>query len=135
AFSGRPDARAVGRGCLRSAAVRGSRPSLQGRGQPFSPASWVSLIVFDNSDEAASRRRRAAELLLGYLQVSGALSWPGADGLTVEEVLGTCPQAASGGQVPAWRELLARHPDLAEELKHFARPGASGAERRPVSES
>jgi hypothetical protein len=82
--------------------------------------------VCDKTDDLAVRRWLAKELLLGYLQASGPPLWPGADGLTLEEVLVAYPQAAAAGLVPTQRELLARHPDLAAELKQIV-PCWSGA--------
>ena len=88
----------------------------------------------DKLDQPRERQRAAAELLLDYLHMAGAPDWPGADGLTVDEVLGAYPQAASAGHVPALRELLARHPGLADELNHLL-PWRYGAEFRPDRES
>jgi len=88
----------------------------------------------DELYQPADLRRAAAELLLGYLHTAHAPAWPGADALTAEEVLLAYPQAAAAGQVPALPELLARHPDLAEELKRLV-PWWSGAEIRLDDES
>jgi hypothetical protein len=85
-------------------------------------------------DYHTPRHCQAVELLLGYLQVPGALLWPGADGITVAEVLRAYSEAAASGRVPTRRELLVRRPDLAEELKHLV-PWWSGVEHRPEHES
>ena len=55
----------------------------------------------DDGDERAGRRRLAAELLLGYLHAAGSPDWPGADGLTSEEVLLAYPRPPRLGECPA----------------------------------
>ena len=72
------------------------------------------------ADHAALR-----ELLLQYLQAPGGSLWPGADGLTVREVLRSYSQAAAAGRVPTKPQLIALRPDLAAALNAFfaASPG------------
>jgi hypothetical protein len=66
------------------------------------------------------------EVLLGYLQAEGALPWPGADGLSVDEVLAAYPAAARGGRVPGQAELERRHPGLKAEVRAFFAGGGTG---------
>ncbi len=79
-------------------------------------------------DPAVNHRRAAAELLLGFLRRAGLPSWPGADGLTVQDILQVYPQAAAAGRVPTPRALLALHPHLAEALQHLLPTWPSGVE-------
>lgn len=69
----------------------------------------------DSSDKC----RLVHELLLAYLQIASAPPWPGADGLTLEEVLASYPQWSASGLVPDLPSLLQRHPDLDEDLRRF----------------
>jgi hypothetical protein len=61
---------------------------------------------------------RLLEVLLGYLQAAASVAaWPGADGLTLENILDCYPVAVAAGEVPDWQELLRRHPELVTELQ------------------
>jgi hypothetical protein len=61
--------------------------------------------------ECHSSATQLREVLLGYLQAAVA-AWPGADGLTIEDILDAYPQAVARGEVPDWQQLLCRHPEL-----------------------
>lgn len=68
------------------------------------------------SKESALREPRVRELLLGYLLHVDGLLWPGADALTLDDLIRAYPQVAALGRVPSGRELQARHPELADLL-------------------
>ena len=65
-------------------------------------------------DPAQAEQVRA--ILLGYLQCRAAALWPGSDGITLDAVLRSYPQAAAAGQVPDLPELRRRFPNLAHAL-------------------
>jgi hypothetical protein len=67
---------------------------------------------------------RLHALLLDYLRSPDVSFWPGADGVTLEEVVASYPLVAAAHQVPPPEELLTRHPDLAGELQAFFTPAA-----------
>jgi hypothetical protein len=69
--------------------------------------------------EHDDRRWRMQELLLAYLLAADVLTWPGVDGLTIDEVLRSYPQAAADGLVPDLPALQQCHPELAALLKNF----------------
>jgi hypothetical protein len=62
---------------------------------------------------------RFGDALLDYLRAGAVFSWPGGDGLTVEDVLRHHSVSVVAGRVPGWQELLRRHPDLADDVNAF----------------
>ena len=57
------------------------------------------------------------QVLLDYMRASRVVGWPGADGLTDDDILNCYPRAISAGDVPAWHELQGRFPELVGELQ------------------
>jgi hypothetical protein len=83
----------------------------------------MSDALSDQPDGRAS----VNALLLEYLSLPGVTTWPGADALTVEEVLASYPEAVAAGRAPALDELIAWHPELTDELRAFFAAHASKA--------
>jgi hypothetical protein len=81
---------------------------------------------------------RLVALLAGHLAGCRWGRWPGADGLTLAEVVRTrYPAAAAAGYVPGLQELARRHPDLAAAIAAlFPAPAgpSAGAVTPPASE-
>ena len=71
-----------------------------------------------------ARRQLLVETLLHYLHGYQAFPWPGADGLTLEEVPSSYLDAVKVGKVPGREELLHRHPDLSIELEELFHPAS-----------
>lgn len=84
-----------------------------------------------HNETTAAARRQLQEVLLGYLQAADSPRWPGADGLTVQDVLASYPEATAMGRVPDRATLLLRHPELADALCiFFAVPSSTSTEGR-----
>jgi hypothetical protein len=58
-------------------------------------------------------------VLLDLMMSRNALPWPGADGVTVEEVLAAYVPASEQRRVPDQEELIRRHPELTPEIRTF----------------
>lgn len=72
--------------------------------------------------ETGGNRRRVVRLLAECFLEGAGPDWPGADGLTVEEVAREYPRAVASGLVPSVKELASRHPDLAAGIAAFFLP-------------
>jgi len=68
--------------------------------------------------DLTARQKQVQELLLRYL-LATVRRWPGAESMTLDDVLSAYHQAASGGHVPNLDKLLRQHPELATELQIF----------------
>ncbi len=69
-------------------------------------------------------------VLLDLMMSPNALSWPGADGLTVEDVLAAYIPASEQRRVPDQEELIRRHPELTPEIRTFFTLAGSQAGHR-----
>jgi hypothetical protein len=78
-----------------------------------------SGIGMDEEHVVTDQSRRLHELLLAYLRAADAPRWPGADGVTIEDVLRSYPQAAAASLVPDFSSLRASHPELTDALRRF----------------
>jgi hypothetical protein len=76
-------------------------------------------MLTNQEHEVSDGGRRLHELLLAHLRAVDAPFWPGADGVTLDEVLLSYPQAAADGLVPDLCALREQHPELAEVLNAF----------------
>ena len=68
-----------------------------------------------------ANRRTSADLLrqvlVDYLLASRVVAWPGADGITVDDILICYPKAVAAGEAPDWQELCRRHTELISEIQ------------------
>jgi hypothetical protein len=54
--------------------------------------------------EINSATMRPREILLGWLEIGGCVvTWPGGDGLIIEDVLDAYPEAVAKGKAPDWQ--------------------------------
>ena len=77
------------------------------------------IAMYDEPAENAGRHQCVRALLLQYLFVAGLPEWPGADGVTTDEVLLTYPDYAAEGRVPGLPALIAHFPEYGDELSAF----------------
>ena len=85
--------------------------------------------MVDTLQSSVGRVRCLRLVLLDLLMSSNALPWPGADGVTVEEVLAAYIPASEKKRVPDREELIRRHPELASEIHGFFDLAGSRADR------
>jgi hypothetical protein len=77
------------------------------------------VIMPHTRPELAFSNDALLEVLLQYMRNSDCPSWPGADGLTVPEVVRSYPQYAASGRVPDLSSLLRRHAQLRDAILTF----------------
>jgi hypothetical protein len=76
-------------------------------------------MIANEQGKESLNTQRMRELLLAHLQAAGAPPWPGADGVTLEEILHSYPQEAALGLVPDLETLVQDNPELADCLRAY----------------
>ena len=74
--------------------------------------------MFSTSQEPVAAEQVKA-ILLGYLEHRAGHLWPGGDGLTLDEMIRSYPQAMRARLVPDLSELRRRVPDLDAALAEW----------------
>jgi hypothetical protein len=86
----------------------------RGRGVAPSPMTAMREEIL----ALESRLERLQEVLVGHL-LRVVDHWPGAESMTIEDVLPCYLQAARSGRAPDERELLRTYPELVTEIEIF----------------
>ncbi|HKB05095.1 MAG TPA: hypothetical protein VKD90_22920 [Gemmataceae bacterium] len=84
----------------------------------------------------AAVQGRLAGILAGHLLSAPRLDWPGADGLSVGDVVAAAyPAAVAAGLVPGAADLARLYPDLADAIAAMLLPRVDDSGRSPLTDA
>jgi hypothetical protein len=72
-----------------------------------------------DATEPGSSAERLRELLLDYLRATRVSTWPGADGLTLADVLNCDPEGLGAWEASDWERFVRDHPELAAAIQKW----------------